>query len=454
LPGQTPDRYTPHMSQEKTARFWQSATRSLARRVNLGWWLEHWLGWVLAAGLIGAVAVLFVRWMQPVELKWIWISVGALMLIGAGLAGRHVSRRFESVAAARVRLEDALKLKTRLTAAEAGVGEWPKVPFEKIASPVRWQWQRPLGVVGISAMMLALAAWVPITPRASAKQRVIEKPSSVKEIEQWVENLKQEQAAEEKSLDELEKKIEEMLKRPAENWYEHGSLEAADNLKDQTAEMLRQLADNLADAERAASALKAAGDAMPQEAKEAVAKELSNAMQGMRTGGIKPNEQLLKSLQQAMSQCQGGQCNLTKEQLEQLQKQMQQNAKALAEALKNSPTLKLSECLGKCLGKEGEEGPGRGGINRGPGTAPLTLSKDETNLDTKKTEGLTSKLDVTRLAPGDVLGVADGAHEVDKNGYSGSQQGGALQNTGDGGAAVWQNSLLPTEREALKRYFK
>jgi hypothetical protein len=445
------------MSQEKNARFWQSATRSLARRVNLGWWMEHWLGWVLAAGLLGAVAVLVVRWMQPVELRWVWIAVGALMLVGAGVAGRHVSRRFENVAAARVRLEDALRLKTRLTAAEAGVGEWPQVPLEPIASPVRWQWQRPLGVLGISALMLGLAAWVPITPRAQAKQRVIEKPSAVKEVEQWVENLKQEQAAEEKSLDEVEKKIEDMLKRPAENWYEHGSLEAADNLKDQTAEMLRQLADNLADAERAASALKAAGDAMPQEAREAVANELSKALQGLRTGGIKPNEQLLKQLQQAMGQCQGGQCNLSKEQLEQLQKQMQANAKALAEALKNSPTLKLKECLGKCLGEgegDGKEGPGRGGINRGPGTAPLTLSREETNLDTKKTEALTSKLDVSRLAPGDVLGVADGAHDVDKNGYTGSQQGGALQNSGDGGAAVWQNSLLPTEREALKRYFK
>jgi len=29
-----------------------------------------------------------------------------------------------------------------------------------------------------------------------------------------------------------------------------------------------------------------------------------------------------------------------------------------------------------------------------------------------------------------------------------------VQHSGDGGAAVWQNSLLPTERETLKRFFK
>lgn len=441
------------MSPEKTARFWQSATRSLARRVNLGWWLESWMGWALAAALIGAVAVLFVRWMPVVELRWVWIALIAAMALGAVLAWFKVRRRFESAAAARVRLEDGLGLKTRLTAAEAGIGAWPK-PVEHVTWPVRWQWQRLLGVLGISTLMLLLAAWVPVPQKSIAKQRVIEKPSAVKEVEQWMENLKQEQAAEEKSLEEVEKKIADMLKRPSENWYEHGSLEAADNLKDQTAEMLRQLADNLADADRAASALQAAGDAMPQEAKDAVGRELSSAAQALRTGGIKPNEQLLKQLQQAQSQCQGGQCKLSKEQLEALAKQLQANAKALAEALKNSPELKLSECLGNCL-KPGEgDKPGRGGINRGPGTAPLTFAQDETNLDTKKTEALQSQLDVQRMAPGDVLGVSDGKHDVDKNAYNGPQQGGAIQNNGDGGAAVWQNSLLPTEREALKRYFK
>jgi hypothetical protein len=443
------------MSPEKTAHFWQSATRGLARRVNLGWWLERWMGWVLAAALIGAVAVLFVRWMPVVELSWVWMSVGTMVILGGILSWLAVRRHFESVSAARVRLEDALGLKTRLSAAEAGVGGWPQ-PVEHFPPPVRWQWQRPLGVLGISTIMLSLAAWVPITQRVAARQRVIEKPSAVKEVEQWMENLKEERAAEEKSLDEVEKKISDLLKRPSENWYEHGSLEAADNLKDQTAEMLRQLAENLSDAERAASALQAAGDAMPQEAKDAVGKELASAAQALRTGGIKPGEQLLKQLQQAMGQCQGGQCNLSKEQLDSIAKQLKANARALAEALKNSPELKLGECLGNCLkpgDKEGD-GPGRGGISRGPGTAPLSFGQDETNLDTKKAEALTSQLDLQRMAPGDVLGVSDGKHDVDKNAYTGPQKGGAIQDTGDGGAAVWQNSLLPSERETLKRYFK
>jgi hypothetical protein len=217
--------------------------------------------------------------------------------------------------------------------------------------------------------------------------------------------------------------------------------------------MLRELSENLADAERAASALQAAGDAFPQEAKDAVGGALAEAAQGLRTGGIKPGEQLLKQLQQMAATGMG---NLTKEQLEQLAQQLQDNAAALKEALANSPELKLSECRG---GRPGDgpgegEGPGRGGIDRGPGTAPLTLKTDETNLDTLKNEALSSQLDISRLAPGDVMGVQDGRHEVDPSTYSGPRQSGGIQNSGDGGAAVWQNSLMPGEREALRRYFK
>ncbi|MEZ0388681.1 MAG: hypothetical protein ACAI34_16535 [Verrucomicrobium sp.] len=49
------------MAPEKSARYWQSATRRLARFVNLGWWLENWLTWIMAAALTGAVSVLLVR---------------------------------------------------------------------------------------------------------------------------------------------------------------------------------------------------------------------------------------------------------------------------------------------------------------------------------------------------------------------------------------------------------
>ena len=82
------------------------------------------------------------------------------------------------------------------------------------------------------------------------------------------------------------------------------------------------------------------------------------------------------------------------------------------------------------------------------------MNSDETNLDTKKTETLKSQLDAERAAPGDTLAVTDGKHEVDKNAYHGPKQGGGINGTGDGGTAVWQDSLMPSERATLKKYFK
>lgn len=445
------------MPPEKTASYWQAATRSLARRVNFGWWLERWTGWLLGSALVGAVAILFVRWMPIVEIRWVWYAIGAALVIAAALAWYMGRSRYETPQAARIRLEDALGLKTRLSAAEAGVGDWPTPP-EQIKWPLQWRWQRPVTVLAVSGMVLLLAAWVPVAQREVEKKRIVQEPSEVKEVKQWMENLQKEEAVKEESVEEVEKKIAELLQRPAENWYEHGSLEAAGNLRDQTAEMLRELSQNLADAERAASALQAAGDALPQEAKESLANELGNAAQAMRTGGMKPNEQLLQQLQQMGGKGLG---NLSKEQMQNLAKQLQKNAQALQEALKNSPKLKLTQCQGgngmdgnKPGEGDGKNGPGKGGINRGPGTAPLTLNSEETNLNTTKTESVNSQIDVERIAPGDLLTVSDGKHEVDKNAYKGPQAGGAISNTGDGGAAVWQNSLLPSEREALKRYFK
>src|SRR5580704_15459797 len=91
--------------------------------------------------------------------------------------------------------------------------------------------------------------------------------------------------------------MSDLLLRPAENWYEHGSLEAADNLKEQTQGQLNEMAENLADAERAASALEAMGDTASAEVKQSLAEGLSTASRNLASGGVKPTQQMLQDLQ-------------------------------------------------------------------------------------------------------------------------------------------------------------
>lgn len=449
---------------ENQSRFWQSASLTLARRINIGWWLERWTGWLMATTLAGSVAVLLVRWHWPDQLRWVWFAIASLLVVGGVIAWIAGRRRFESPDAARVRLEDALGLKTRLSAAAAGVGQWPAPVTGKITWPVRWRWQRPLVVFLFTAAMFLLATLVPISSAGAAKKHVIEKPTAVMDVEKWVQELRREESANEKSLEDVEKKIADLLQRPSENWYEHGSLEAAGNLKEQTASELRELAENLADAERAASAMQAMGDTMPQAVKDSLSKGLQEAAQGLTAGGMKPNEQLLQQLQQMQPSELG---KLTKEQMKQLAEQLAKNSEALKKSLAQCPNFDPSGIPGMGEGDGGGngqgkkpgngkkgEGPGNGGIDRGRGDAELTLSDDETNLDTKKTETIKSQLDINRVAPGDTLTVTDGKHEVDKNAYQGPRQAGGINGTGDGGTAVWQDSLMPSERATLKKYFK
>jgi hypothetical protein len=451
------------MVEEQSARFWKAAARRLARRVNLGWWSERWLTWIMSVGLLGAVAVLLARWKPLVALPWIWGGICVVLVAGGVAAWLAIRRRCESADAARIRLEDAMGLKARLSAAEAGVGNWPQ-PVETISLPVRWRWQRPVTVISLAGLMFLLAAFVPVTPALKDARHVIEKPSAVKDLEKWVEKLRQEKAVDEKSLDDLEKKMQDLLQRPSENWYEHGSLEAADNLKEQTEGQLRQMADNLADAERAASALSAMGESAPEAVKQALSDGLGAAAREMGSNGMKPGQQLLQQLQDAAGK--GDLSNsLSPSAMKDLAKQLHDNESALQKALSESPGFDTSKIptavFGKGKGSEGEQegpdgdgAPGRGGANRGRGDAPMAFKPDATDLDTKKTETLPSHIDVQRIAPGDTLAVTDGKHQVDKNAYNGPKQGGNLQNTGDGGSAVWQNSLVPAEREALKKYFK
>ena len=104
------------------------------------------------------------------------------------------------------------------------------------------------------------------------------------------------------------------------------------------------------------------------------------------------------------------------------------------------------------MGPKQGNGPGNGGISRGPGTAPLTLSDDENSFGTAKNEGVKNE-DFSKAQLGTTLGIQDGKHEVDKTG-TGTTAAGAVQNQGQGGEQVWRESLTPEEKSVLKRVFK
>ena len=104
--------------------------------------------------------------------------------------------------------------------------------------------------------------------------------------------------------------------------------------------------------------------------------------------------------------------------------------------------------------EEGEQGnnPGKGGRNRGPGTAPNLLGDPHADAGKGKLEKLEAD-DKERALPGDLLQTHDGEHDVDKT-KRGPTAGGTSESKGKGGSRVWKDELLPEEKKALKKFFE
>lgn len=460
----------------EAGRFWRAASRRLAREINLGWWLTAWLPTAFCLAAAGMVAILAARWRFPEAVGWVWIGIAVSMTAAAVAAWSSSRSRFENDATARVRLEDALGLRTRLSAAAAGVGSWPARPARSHDGwPVVWQWRRPAALIAFTAAMLVAAARVPIADADALRKHTIEKPTDARVVETWMQELQQEKLVDEKSVDEVDRKIAELMERPKETWYEHASLEAAGALKEQTQADLRELAGNLAKAEQAAAALQSMVDSLPADLREALAREFAAAALAVETGNFKPAgdlADLLRDLRPADL------ARLTPEQWKSLKARLAANRAALREALANCEGFDLGdvegwceecsgckpcgECEGCKAGKACQKRcstcgrgarPGRGGIDRGRGDAELTFG-ERNDLGTKRTEKLSKELDAERAAPDEVLAVVDGEHEVDTKAYTGPTAGGAVAGPGDGGSAVQVNTLLPAEQATVRRFFR
>jgi hypothetical protein len=80
------------------------------------------------------------------------------------------------------------------------------------------------------------------------------------------------------------------------------------------------------------------------------------------------------------------------------------------------------------------------------------LGAEKDAVQTGEMAALETK-DLSRAAPGDLLELQDGEHDVDRSG-SKITQGGNTEATGKGGDRVWRESLNPDEQRVLKRFFE
>ena len=442
----------PPSSDQSHREFWQDAAEKVRFRVNLGWWLETLATPLVILSLAGAVILLGVRRELPLTQAWMLYSgVGAAVWIAALAAWWIAKRKFEGKEESLVRIEATMRMRNALSAAKAGVAPWP-APVPRVDVGLNWNLPRLLVPLIGALALLGAGLWIPVSANTPGTVVSTDQPQAWKQLGNELDLMAKEQLADEKYIEETRKRLEELEAQEEEQWFSHSSLEATDSLKKSHDAETKRVENELGKAGNALGELEK--NAGGQADKERLMEEFDQALEGLRNGAMKPNPQLLEQLKNLDLNNLG---DLPPEQLEQLKENLQKNAQGLGKCQGGDgenwdDELLADENQGEGEGEKEGDGPGKGGINRGPGHAPGVLGKEGEKLGTGDMEALKAQ-DLSRAAPGDLLEIQDGEHQVDKS-ASVISEGGNTEATGSGGDRVWKESLDPDEQRVLKKFFE
>ncbi len=454
-------------------RYWMQQAAKLSRRINLAWFLDGFAGPLLIAAVIGSVLVLGVRREFP-ELHPAILggSLATLFLILGLIILKRAWKRFESPPQALVRIEASQKMNSALSAASAGIVPWPERP-KNLSESLSWHLPKTLTPPAAALILLAIGLLIPIKPKSLDDSQTSREPQAWSQLDSQLEKLTEDAMVDEKYLEDMKERLDQLRAQEEEQWFSHASLEATDSLKESHNSSLDDLQKDLSEAADAMKELTDAAKDLNSEQKQKLAEQFEDAMQGLQNGAMKPNEALMNQLSQLDPKEMG---NLNQEQLDQLKENMEKLKESLNEAgegqgddwddqllgdgegegegkgqcPEGGKCPKGGDCKGECEGEEGN-GTGKGGIQRGPGHDPNVLKNPKDPLAVGDLAALEAK-DLSRALPGDLLQIQDGKHSVKQTPSTLSSGGQATK--GAGGDRVWKESLNPEEQRALKNYFE
>ena len=444
------------MPEAKPSVIWRHIARRTQAKINAGWWLDHFTPMLIGLSIIMAGTVLYLRSkteiLSPAILLITFSGALILIVVAAWLTSRQ---KFVQKRDTLSRLDDQLQLNNALTTADHGVGEWPMPPStETINSGLNWHWPRVITPFIVSTLVILAAFIIPVTVIQGTSLPPTSQPLAWEQMEDWLQTLEEAELVKEEALDDVREQIEQLRTQPKEEWFSHSSMEASDSLRDALSKQIEQMGSELNNSERDLNAFQNYSNQMTEATKNQLLQEYSQALKNLGLGQLPLDSKLMEALQNIDPSQLKNMSQLSKEQMDQLRKQLKKGAQACKKAGSGKggglPGLGEGDMISYLMKKNGK-GPGRGGITRGPGEAPITLG-DPNNLGTNNLEAVHNP-DLSRAAPGDVIGIGQTEHEIDKNKRS-PQQAGAVKSAGQGGDTIWKESLLPAEKELLKRYFK
>lgn len=427
---------------------WQQIALRTTRKVNTAWWLQVVSTPLVLCALIITCGILLMRrtW-ETLPYPTIALCAGALILITSISCWLIARRHFESQQQAYVRIDAAMRLRNALTAANQKVTAWPEVPVI-VHDGTEWHWPRLLSPLLATTLIISSGFLIPIEAKSSIAPPA-QQPAAWNELDASLSQLDQQDIVQEEYLDAMRKKLEELRDQSPDEWFSHSSLEATDNLKENHHSEQNQLRRNLQRAEHALGKLQSQSAAADQAQKQRLLKEFDQAVQKMQQNQMQPNRQLLEQLKnidpEQLKQ-------LSPEQLEQIRQNMRRHAQGLSPSGQYPSDEANDDWLNEKENDQEGDAPGRGGIDRGPGTAPQVLGNPHEDTGTGKHQGLESR-DLSRALPSDLLQTSDAQHQVNRTRQNPSE-GGSSHSKGQGGDRVWKNSLLPNEKKAIKKFFE
>lgn len=316
-------------------KYWQTRARRLVWGINVGWWLAKFAPLAFAVTLAGIPPLLWLRGMYP-HYHAFWMAWPALLMAAGMIAAWQAREKFEKTSDGLARLDHSLGLNNRLVSACAGVGRWPE-PLIDSHSVLRWRLGRSGGLLISSVLLLVLAATVPVSFQAEETRKAVsEIPPPLADVRTWTRQLEDERVFDAKALEELDQKVDALLRQPRDDWYRAGMLEAAGHLREQTAQTLQNLDRDLQAMENAVAQAQAFREHLPEALAEALDRSLAEAIQGLDLSSLPLNAQQRESLRQLdMKSLTAG---MTPEQLKNLRDTLRNNRSALAKngALQNA----------------------------------------------------------------------------------------------------------------------
>lgn len=436
--------------QQQYSRWWHRRARRVALRVGAGWWLDRFAPGMLCLSGTAAVAVTAARSMGGGVAMILWSYAGAAVVMALASLP-HGRRRGFKIDDGLVRLDVVHRLHNALSAAQAGVGAWPK-PLDAAGDGLRWRLPRPAGQILSGVALLALALALPLRPEPAEAAYAVEEPAAWRQVEEWLNTLEEEKLVEPASIEELRRQVEALRQQPMETWYEHSSVEAGDSLGEQVRHDIKEFQRNLEMAFAGATALERLPEDVPDSLMERWQQQMGESIEGLSKGDLRMDPELLRQLK-SMELDPSKLRSLTEEEWKQLKEALERGLEACSACTGRGTNEVLVLVEGLCEG--GGQGPprlGAAGISRGPGTVPLTLSDQATALEGGRVEQITGG-DLSRAALGDVLAVTEREHEIDESLYTGPRAAGAVDSAATGGEMVWQQPLDPDERRVVQEFF-